>query len=226
VVPIARLVLLAVDDPLGELAHVGGVHLRVHGEHHVEAILLHLVDVPLAVRRRPPHSRPPQARERQVGHELVARPAIVHITERHLKLAPLSGLEVLGEDGTLVDLLILGRARGLDVPPINDPAALLSVAPHVLLLSLDGQPEMAGLMAEAHVSAHMRAGARLAHLAPQVVLAPQRLAFHSSPWHRAILLTARAPWSYNQRNLAPLASGRDVGSRCRPNGSLNCTDLG
>src|SRR5262245_623586 len=55
VVAIPRPVLQGVDDPFGELAHVGGVHLRIDGEGHIEAILLDLIDVPKPIRSRPPH---------------------------------------------------------------------------------------------------------------------------------------------------------------------------
>src|SRR5229473_2249822 len=53
--------------------------------------------------------------ECQVGDHLVARPAVVHVAERDLELAALGGLQVLGEDGAFLDVLVLGRTRRLDV---------------------------------------------------------------------------------------------------------------
>ncbi len=53
-IPITRPVFLAVNRAFRELPDEAGVDLGIDRECHVEAILLHLVDVPQSVGGRPP----------------------------------------------------------------------------------------------------------------------------------------------------------------------------
>ncbi len=159
---------------LAGLARVASVLRDIDGVGDIPTVLLDAVDVPLAIAGRPPDVCSTQAGKADVGDHLVARPAVVHVAERDLELAALGGLQVLGEDGAFLDVLVLGRARRLDVESIDDPLSHLGEAPNVLLLALDGEAEVTGLVAEAHVPPTMRTGARLPDLAPEIVLAMAR----------------------------------------------------
>ncbi len=76
------------------------------------------------VRRRPPDARLTQACERGESHHDVARPAVIHVAEDDLKLLSCF-IQQLGENGALLDLLVLGTLFRLLVPADNLPSLLL-----------------------------------------------------------------------------------------------------